>query len=318
MKINPSSESAKLYQRPLWLSVLLGGALFTSEMAVAYAHRLWFHFPPSVHALVDSMVLLGTFSPVLYLLWYRPLVKNIAHLKTAESEVRKLSRNLLSAAEEERRRLSLELHDDCGQALTALHFEVEALRLEGAVKPERVNRLQSLCEALGDKIRNFCFSLRPDILDELGIGPALQDYMREFGRSVPQIRFDFRGAGPKERLSPEVEIVLFRVFQEALSNVAKHSMADKVEVLLTCAQNRTGLEVRDNGIGFEPGPDGRGPRGKERLGVLGMEERIASIGGRINLDSRPGEGTSLRVEVPIFKDTPNGYSNVQDKDPDCR
>jgi signal transduction histidine kinase len=300
LRFEQPSDIGRLYRRPLWLSLLLGGALFSAEMAVAFAHRSWFHFPPPVHALVDSAVLLITFSPVMYFLWYRPLAKNIAQLQKAESEVRQLSRKLLSAAEEERRRLSLELHDDCGQALTALHFEVEALGLEGAVEPERVEKLQKLCEALGDKIRNFCFSLRPDILDELGLAPALDDYVKEFGRSLTQIRFDFRAVGSGDRLPPEVEIVLFRVFQEALSNIARHSKADRAEVFLTRSQERVSLEIRDNGVGFEPGPDGTGPRGKDRLGMLGMQERIASIGGKIKINSRPGEGTSLRVEVSTY------------------
>jgi signal transduction histidine kinase len=211
---------------------------------------------------------------------------------------------MISVTEEERKRLARDLHDELGQALTVLHFSVENLlsSLPGELHDQRTrcDELMGLTQQLGDKIRNIASELRPDMLDHLGLVPTLEWYVEDFVERRHGLQIDFKAVGVKKRPDSEIEIVLYRFLQEALNNIAKHAKAGHVNVLLTCSHPKLILTIKDDGVGFEPN-QGMPPFGakKRGIGLLGMRERVASVGGDIDIRSSMGKGTVIRAELPL-------------------
>ena len=236
-------------------------------------------------------------------LFFTGIIRDVTRRRRAEQEIRHLSRQLIGAIEEERKRLARDLHDEFGQALTTLHFGVEAL---SNALPEELTELKSRCDEsitliqeLGEDIRNISSELRPGMLDHLGLVPTLKWYIADFAKRMGGLRVDFRTVGIKERPSPEIEIVLYRILQEALNNIAKHSEAKQVSVLLTYSHPNLICTIKDDGVGFEQ-TEGMVPfgSGKQGIGLLGMRERVGSVGGTIDIRSRSAQGTMIRVELP--------------------
>jgi PAS domain S-box-containing protein len=236
--------------------------------------------------------------------FFTGILRDIAERKHAEEEITHLSRQLISAIEEERKRLARDLHDELGQALTVLHFSVEALdnSLAKELKDQKTkcDELIGLIQQLGDKIRNIASELRPDMLDHLGLIPTLEWYIEDFVKRRQGLQIDFRAVGVKKRPDSEIEIVLYRFLQEALNNIAKHAKARYVNVLLTCSHPKLILTIKDDGIGFEPSQGMPSFGAKKRgIGLLGMRERVASVGGGIDIRSGRGKGTVIRAELPL-------------------
>ena len=236
--------------------------------------------------------------------FFTGIVRDITRRKRAEEEIRHLSRQLISVIEEERKRLARDLHDEFGRALTTLHFDMEALR---SALPGELGELKKRCdesialiEELGEDIRNISSELRPGMLDHLGLVPTLEWYIADFAKRVGGLRIDFQTVGIKERPDPEIEIVLYRILQEALNNIAKHSEAKYVNVLLTYSHPKLICTIKDDGVGFEQ-TGGMVPfeSGKRGIGLLGMRERVGSVGGTMDIRSKNEEGTMLRVELPF-------------------
>lgn len=228
----------------------------------------------------------------------RKLEVEITERNRAEKEIRRLSRQLISGIEEAQKNLAQDLHDEFGQTLAALHMGLEAL--EQALPPEiagehgdRLNRLVHLIEQLGDKIRSISSDLRPDLLDDMGLVPTLEWYLVEFKEQHPEFQVEFQAVGFKKRLSPEQELVLYRIFQESLNNVVKHSKARRVRLTLTYSFPKVILMVRDDGIGFNVRERSSG------IGLIGMRERAVSLNGTIDIRSEPGKGSAIRVELPV-------------------
>jgi PAS domain S-box-containing protein len=247
--------------------------------------------------------------------FFTGIVRDVTRRKRAEEEIRHLSRQLISAIEEERKRLARDLHDEFGQALTTLHFSVEDL---GSALPEELSELKSRCrmavrliEELGEDVRHISSELRPGMLDHLGLVPTLQWYIKDFAKRIGGLEIDFKTVGVKERPSPEIEIVLYRILQEALNNIAKHSQAKHVNVLLAYSHPKLICTVKDDGIGFEQ-TEGMVPFQSEKqgIGLLGMRERVGSVGGTMEIRSKSAEGTMIRIELPL------SLSNAEDKDED--
>jgi PAS domain S-box-containing protein len=239
--------------------------------------------------------------------FFTGIVRDVTRRKRAEEDIRHLSRQLISAIEEERKRLARDLHDEFGQALTTLHFGVEALY---NALPEDLSGLKARCsesikliQELGEDIRNISSELRPGMLDHLGLVPTLEWYIADFAKRVGGLHIDFQTVGLKERPDPEIEIVLYRILQEALNNIAKHSQAEHVDVLLTYSHPNLICTITDDGVGFEQ-TEGMLPFGtqKQGIGLLGMRERVGSVGGRVDIRSKSAEGTMIRVELPIYFD----------------
>jgi two-component system sensor histidine kinase UhpB len=219
-------------------------------------------------------------------------------LATYRRRLRALSSQVITAQEEERKRISRELHDETAQALTSLLVRLRLL--QGARDLEEVKvgaaELRELTARTLEEVRKLAVELRPTTLDHLGLVAALEWYSREYAERL-DAAVDFRTEGLAGRLHPEVELVIYRVVQESLTNIARHARASRVEIDLLFRDDAVEVEVRDNGIGFDVG---EATSTRERgLGLFGMRERVELIGGTFSIESRPGEGTCIAVRVPV-------------------
>jgi two-component system, NarL family, sensor histidine kinase UhpB len=209
------------------------------------------------------------------------------------AEQRRSGRLALRAQEEERKRLARDLHDEVNQALTAILLRLEALSQDAPHGlAEEINELKRLVNQAMDELLQLARQLRPSALDDHGLVPAIEGQVRRFGEQTG-IKIGLRTTGvPGEQLEPDHEIVVYRVAQEALSNVAQHAEAEHVDVDLDTNGSGVRLRVRDDGRGFVPG----GP--SDGLGLNGMSERARLIGGNVRIDSSPGLGTTVKLEIP--------------------
>jgi signal transduction histidine kinase len=214
----------------------------------------------------------------------------------AEAELRRLSAQLLQAQEEERRRLSRELHDEVGQTLTALGMELgnlEQLRTEGGSDfTEHLKDAKRLMQDTLGTVRSIAMGLRPSMLDDSGLAPALRWQIREFSkRSGIEVHADI--ASGLDYIEDFRRTCIYRVLQEALTNCARHSQANNVWVELRERHSVVSLHVADDGVGFAAGDRMPG------IGLIGIEERVREVGGRVSVSSRPQHGTRLLVEIPL-------------------
>jgi len=232
------------------------------------------------------------------------VIRDITERKRAEialrdslDQLRSLSARLETAREQERTRIAREIHDELGHALTALKMDVAwvAGRLGGESAPlaERAVAMSALIDRTIATVRALATALRPSILDELGLLAAIEWEAAEFGRRTG---IATRVSGPEAPpdLDAERATAVFRIFQEALTNVARHAGADSVHVALKDLRRRIVLEVRDDGRGVRPA-EAAGPGS---LGILGMRERARAVGGGMTLTGRPGRGSTLRLSIP--------------------
>jgi len=225
------------------------------------------------------------------------MVRDVTEQKRAVARLEALSRRLVRAQEEERGRIARELHDDIGQTLTAVALALAAARRissDNAEVLERIDATRHNVELAVEQIRAICLGLRPSILDDLGISAALRWYLDEHGRKNG-LTVHFTSTLPDARQPPEVETACYRIAQEAITNILRHSHATEVWVVLQDRDGRVTLTVRDNGTGFDApkvlGGAGRG------LGLLGMQERVRLVGGTIEITSEPGNGTRISVAL---------------------
>jgi signal transduction histidine kinase len=230
------------------------------------------------------------------------LQAEVAEHKKAEAARGQLLRRLVTAQEEERRRISRELHDQMGQYLSTMTLRLKTLRpLAAGQEPVRINlqKLEELTGKLAEEVHHLAWELRPAALDDLGLHTALQNYAEKWsGRSG--IAVDFHGGGlERQRLPPEVETTVYRVVQEALTNVLKHAAARHVSVIVERRRDHVLVIVEDDGKGFEVEEVSLAPGSGRGLGLLGMRERLALVGGALSLDSSPGAGTTARARIPV-------------------
>jgi two-component system sensor histidine kinase UhpB len=214
-------------------------------------------------------------------------------LTRLEEERRDSGRAVIRAQEEERARIAQDLHDEVNQALTAILLRLQAAMLD--VPPglrSELKEIQTLATQAMEELLLLARQLRPTALDDHGLVPALASQVADFGERTG-IRASFHRHGALPDLSDEEQLVLYRVTQESLSNVVQHACASTVRVELSSV-GRTVLRVRDDGIGFKV-PNKRTAR--SRLGVSGMRERALLVGGRLNVFSAPGEGTTIELTM---------------------
>jgi two-component system, NarL family, sensor histidine kinase UhpB len=219
-------------------------------------------------------------------------------LATYRRRLRGLSSQVITAQEEERKRISRELHDETAQALTSLLVRLRLL--QGARDLDEVragaSELRELTARTLEEVRKLAVELRPTTLDHLGLVAALEWYCREHAQRLDAV-VEFHSEGLAGRLQPEVELVIYRVVQEALTNIVRHAGAGRVEIGLLFRDDAVEVEVRDNGIGFDVG---EATSTRERgLGLFGMRERVELIGGTFSIESQPREGTCINVRVPV-------------------
>jgi signal transduction histidine kinase len=213
----------------------------------------------------------------------------------ARGELEQLSARLVAAQEEERRSISRELHDQVGQTLSAVL--VDAANLANRIPPEdtvarqNIESIRAHADSSVNAIRNIALLLRPSMLDDLGLIPALEWQAREVSRREG-IKVKVTDEHVPDTLPDAVRTCIFRLVQEALHNVAAHSGAKNVLVSVRKENGSLILRVEDDGSGFDP----KRTRG---MGLLGMEERVRQLGGRMEIQSEPGKGTRLRASLPI-------------------
>jgi len=207
-----------------------------------------------------------------------------------------LASNLANVQEQERRRMAREIHDELGQALTALRMELEHLRRgagPGTPLAEGFGRAAGLLDSVHDSLDRVLTALRPKVLDTRGLVAALESLAGTLQR-VHRLECHLELGIDEERLDPEQTIALYRIAQEALTNAARHSRATRVEVRLEETAAGMRLTVQDDGQGFDP----TAVAGGARLGLLGIRERSRLLGGHCTVHSRPGAGTRIQVEFP--------------------
>ncbi|MEO8614148.1 MAG: PAS domain S-box protein [Luteolibacter sp.] len=223
-----------------------------------------------------------------------------------QEQLRDLSHRILHAQEEERKRISRELHDVIAQTLVGINVHLAALSQGAVANPamlrQQVTHTHLLVEKAVDIVHQFARELRPAILDDLGLIPALKTFLKEFMEETG-VRVSLTVFAGIEQAPDAVKTVLFRISQEALTNVARHAKANHVTVSIQLIDNTIHLEIKDNGQGFEVNGKAAA-RKNNRLGLLGMRERVEMIGGEFRVESAPGEPTTVHVEIPAGKTAP--------------
>ncbi len=207
-----------------------------------------------------------------------------------------LLEKVIAAQEDERRRIARELHDETGQALTSLMVRLQTMNQQCPV-PELKPQMEDLRDLLAktlDDVHNLAVELRPSVLDDLGLEAALSRYVRDYQTRYP-LAVDLAVVGLEKRLPPPVETAVYRIIQESLTNIARHAQAETASVLVEQRNGRIRAIVEDDGIGF----DEQVALKNGRLGLYGIRERAELLNGTLTIESEPGQGTTIFVEVPL-------------------
>ncbi len=227
---------------------------------------------------------------------YSKLLKQSDHL---QEQLRRLSRQILSAQEDERKKISRELHDVIAQTLTGINIRLATLAKDASKNTKgldrNIARTQRLVEKSVNIVHQFARELRPALLDDLGLIPALHSYLKAF-TTQSGVRTQLTAFAGVERLDAASRTVLFRVAQEALTNVARHAKATRATVTITDPPEGVCMKIADDGRSFEVEKVLKGKAGR-RLGVLGMRERLEMIGGRLYIESLAGKGTTITAQL---------------------
>jgi signal transduction histidine kinase len=216
-----------------------------------------------------------------------------------QEQLRQLSRQILSAQEDERKKISRELHDVIAQTLTSINVRLSALKKEAATNTRgldrNIARTQRLVEKSVNIVHEFARELRPAVLDDLGLIPALHSFVKLFSRRT-HIRVHLKVFAGVEQLDIVRRTVLFRVAQEALTNVSRHAHASRVEVSIQKMPDGIRMKIKDDGKSFQVEHLLRS-RGRKHLGLLGMRERLEMVGGHFEIESAPGKGTTITASI---------------------
>jgi PAS domain S-box-containing protein len=229
------------------------------------------------------------------------LLDEVTERRATESQVRELVGQLFRAEEEERRRMSRDLHDSVGQHVAALSLHLKVIE-ESQGKPELAKQVEHARDAvrrLEDDVDRLSHELRPPLLDDLGLEEALRQHALSWSQDSG-VAVDLHLSGlPPQRLPLAVETTVYRVVQEAMTNVRRHASATRVGLIVECRGGSLRAIVEDNGCGFTAErPPGRTDR-RRRLGLKGMAERAALVGGRLEMETSPGQGTTVFLSVPL-------------------
>jgi len=226
----------------------------------------------------------------------------LIRLEKRTSQLKAVSERAIRAQEEERIRIARSLHDDTAQMISMLIIQLE--RIEKMIPPDnpelsrQVDESHKVATLLLENLRKVVWDLRPTILDDLGLVPAIRWYART-NLAGNGVQIEVGRGNEAIRLPSHLETMLFRILQEAVSNILRHANASKVFINLRPEAGQVVLEVRDNGRGFDVEKTTGEAVTRKQLGLLGMQERVALVSGAVKVESTPGEGTTLRVYVPL-------------------
>jgi signal transduction histidine kinase len=229
---------------------------------------------------------------------YSELLRQSDHL---QEQLRRLSRQILSAQEDERKRISRELHDVIAQTLTGINIRLATLKKEALLSTkgldQNIARTQRLVEKSVDIVHQFARELRPAVLDDLGLIPALHSFVKLFSKRTC-IHVHLKAFAGVEQLDSDQRTILYRVAQEALTNVSRHAQANRVEIDIQKQVGGVSMKISDNGKSFQVEKT-LNAKGRKRLGLLGMKERLDMVGGRFDIESVPGKGTTVTAQIPL-------------------
>jgi signal transduction histidine kinase len=232
---------------------------------------------------------------------YSQLLEQSQHM---QDQLRRLSRQLLSAQEDERKMISRELHDQIAQTLTGINIRLASLKTESMRNTrglqEKISSTQRLVEKSVDIVHRFARDLRPTVLDDLGLVPALHSFMNNFTKRTGVHASLATFTMKIDKLDVAKRTVLFRVAQEALTNVARHAHASRVEVSIQKLPGCIRMKIKDDGKSFNVERAFHAQDGKH-LGLLGMRERLEMVGGKFFVESAPGKGTTITAKIPLGK-----------------
>jgi signal transduction histidine kinase len=282
-----------------WLLAMAGAPLFDIAWSSQYL-RLWFLLTSLTAGLVATITHVT-----------RHLEASVEHsdalverVRTEARAVQALAGRVREAEEGERRRLARDLHDDFGQRLTALRMKLQLSRLRPDQRTTAIDDCVVLSEELLQDVRTFARGLRPPLLDEVGLGPALHALIdAHVDRQALVVTLDVPERLP--RLPPAIELATFRVVQEALANALRHAAASRLSLAARRDGAELGVWVIDDGRGFDPGQAGGAMPG-QHLGLVSMRERAEFAGGRLEIDSAPGRGTTVCLRIPLAVAEPVG------------
>jgi len=257
-------------------------------------------FRADLHRLLSQTVLLGIAVAVTAVVRLRLLEKRSAEQRAAaedaERQTRMLSQRLVAAQEGERKNLSRELHDHVAQVLTGLRMELGAIERATPADALRIQRAVVECRQLVDQmfrtVRDLALGLRPSMLDDLGLQPALEWHVRDFTQRY-RVGVELTVSGDLGVLPDQHRTCVYRAVQEALTNCVRHAHAQAIQIIVTGRGDRLGVSVSDDGVGFEQ------ERRRDGLGLRGIEERVKELGGLMTVRSVPGAGTTLSLQLPL-------------------
>jgi len=233
---------------------------------------------------------------------FQNIARDITHEEMRQENLQFYVKHITRAHEEERSRIAGELHDSTAQSLITVLQQLENFLYDQPNLPmHKVREIWSIREHVRDtlqELRRLSRDLRPSILDDVGLVAALRWTVRELETEYG-IQSSLQVCGAERRFSKEVELNLFRIVQEALRNIGKHSNASKAEVVIKFEDGKTTVSIRDNGVGFESPKEITALSRSGKLGLVGMQERVRLLGGVLEIKSEPGKGTSVIVEAPI-------------------
>jgi len=288
---------------PSRIAIVIAVVVVTCETLIMFLLEVLHPMPIPIPALVDSSILLACLA-VFYIVYFRPFWDQ--HQQFA-LEVSHLSRCLMSSVEDERKRLSHDLHDQCGQTLTALQLRMDALRK--LVPPthkqqqKQMVEIKMLLSQLSNEIREVSYHLHPVILDKVGLVSALESMVADFAALHPEIEIveNYQLADELPAVLDEHgSLALYRICQECLNNIAKHAEANRISISLGQCTSYLTLVIEDNGKGFTIRRIHGGRRhGRMGIGLLGIRERVADLNGTLDVNTAPGSGTCVTVQVPI-------------------
>lgn len=211
----------------------------------------------------------------------------------------KLLERLISAQEEERRRVARELHDEAGQALSAIMLDlaraIDSLPDEAAEAKKKLTQSRALAAQTLGELRKLIYDLRPEVLDQLGLAPALRSYVKS-RLEAKNIKVWLSFSGLDDRLPSKIETTIFRIIQEATTNVVRHSGASAVTIKVTATKSAINANIDDNGKGFDVET---ALRSSDSFGLRGIQERVSAVGGQLSIESEPAKGTLIWFQIPL-------------------
>jgi len=235
-------------------------------------------------------------------------VRLLEQSRLLQQQLRMLSRRALSAQEEERKRISRELHDVIAQMLTGINVRLATLITEAAATTrglsQKISKAQRLVEKSVDIVHRFARELRPALLDDLGLIPAVHSHLKEFAAETG-LRVNLTAFKGDEELTADKRTALYRVSQEAPTNVARHAQAGRVDVTIRKLAGGILMQIKDDGKSYDVEKMWQ-TRKSQRLGMLGMRERVEMVGGTFTVESAPGEGTTVNALVPFDNNQKKG------------